>query len=398
MQRRIAKVAPKTIARTYASIGILVWNEEKAIRPALESLFQQSFFDRLALQNLRCEIICVTNGCTDRTPQVASEVFAQRAPLQRGISSAQVVDVPERGKLNAWNLFVHRLSAKEAAYLFLMDGDIVLQHPDTLWNMCMALENDSRATIAAGDHLKDIEFKPNKSLWDRISLATSRMTETCDAQFSGQLYCIQSAVARNIYLPKDLVACEDGFLKVIACTYFLTREPCDSRIIEADNASHIFQAYTSPGDIIKNQKRQMIGQTIVHLLVDQHLKNWPLEQKLNFAETLQEWERADPHWLKRLVGEHLRRTKYFWQLFPGILTYRFQLWWQTNGIKKLWYLPATIVGFVVSVISSWMAWRFLRRGYIDYWPDTQSSRLKDFVPGVKMPGPGSLVTIHCKTD
>ena len=397
MQRRISR-APEPVAGSYISVGILVWNEEKAIRTALESLLQQSCFERLAEQNLKCEIICVTNGCTDRTPTAASEVFAQRAASHRGISSARVVDVPERSKLNAWNLFVHQLSAKEAAYLFLMDGDIVLHHPDTLWNMYMALENDPMAVISAGDHLKDIEFKPNKSLWDRISLATSRMTEMCDAQFSGQLYCIKAPVARNMYLPKDLVACEDGFLKVIACTYFLTRQPCDSRILETDNASHIFQAYTSPADIIKNQKRQMIGQTIVHLLVDQHLKNWSLEKKLNFAETLGEQEQTDPLWLKRLVGEHMRRTKYFWRLFPGILTYRFQLWWQTKGIKKLLYLPATLVGFVVSVISSWMAWRFLRRGYIDYWPDTQSPRLQNFVPGEKIAGSGSLVTMQCKPD
>jgi len=392
MWTRTSRAAPETIAATHISIGILVWNEEKVIRAALQSLFGQSFFDRLAEQNLKCEILCVANGCTDRTAAIASEVFAESAPSHRSISSARVVDVPERSKLNAWNLFVHGLSAKEAAYLFLMDGDIVLHHPDTLWNMCLALENDSTATIAAGDHLKDIEFKENKSLWDRISLATSRMTETCDAQFSGQLYCIKAAVARNMYLPKDLVACEDGFLKTIACTYFLTRAPCDGRIVEAENASHIFQAYTSPADIIRNQKRQMIGQTIVHLLVDQHLKNWPLEQKLNFAETLQERESADPLWLKRLIGEHLRQTRYFWRLFPGILTYRFQLWWQTRGMKKLLYLPATLAGFVVSVISSWMAWRFLRRGYINYWPDTQSPRLKGFVPGQKMPNRGSLIT------
>jgi hypothetical protein len=88
----------------------------------------------------------------------------------------------------------------------------------------------------------------------------------------------------------------------------------------------------------------------------------------------------------------MRRTKYFWRLFPGIRAFRFQLWWQTKGMTKIFYLPVAIAGFVVTMISAWMAWRFLRRGYIDYWPDTQSPRLKNAVSSEKTASPGSLVT------
>src|SRR5215468_2918112 len=107
----------------YVSLGIFAWNEEQAIAAMLGSLFQQSLFERLAHRGSRCEVICVTNGCTDRTPAVAEDVFADR---RRNHSFAQsfscrVAIIPQRGKVNAWNQFVHELSARGAKFLFMMD-------------------------------------------------------------------------------------------------------------------------------------------------------------------------------------------------------------------------------------------------------------------------------------
>ena len=162
---------------------------------------------------------------------------------------------------------------------------------------------------------------------------------------SGQLYCIRAAIARNIYLPRDLAACEDGFIKALACTDFLTRESSLDRIAQAPNASHVFQAYTRAGDLLRNQKRQVIGQAIVHLLVDDHLKRLPLDQKLNLATVLRQKEEADPDWLKKLIAAHLRRTRFFWRLFPGFLTFRFRRLARLKGSQKLRHLPATAMGF-----------------------------------------------------
>jgi hypothetical protein len=85
-------------------------------------------------------------------------------------------------------------------------------------------------------------------------------------------------------------------------------------------------------------------------------------------------ERSDPLWLKRLIGDHLRRTPHFWQLFPGIATFRFRRLARQKGAKKVAYLPAAVAGFVVTMIACSRAHRFLREGYTDYWPDTKSRR------------------------
>ena len=111
-----------------------------------------------------------------------------------------------------------------------------------------------------------------------MSLGASQMTGSARAQLCGQLYCIRAEVARNIYLPKDLCACDDGFIKALVCTDFLMHQVWPWRIVAAADAAHTFEAYVSPAGILKNQKRQMIGQTIVHVLVDDYLKKLPTSQ------------------------------------------------------------------------------------------------------------------------
>ncbi|HLP75666.1 MAG TPA: glycosyltransferase, partial [Candidatus Paceibacterota bacterium] len=261
-------LAPET--GVHLSIGIIAWNEERAIQTLLQSLFRQSLFVELRKRNLRCEILCLANGCTDRTAMIAGAIFQEQATShpQAEAFRARVINLKERGKINAWNQFVHSLSARESKFLFLMDADIVIQNGETLASMWQMLENMRDASIAVDVPRKNIEFKSRKSIGERASLAMSKLTRNASAQLCAQLYCIRAETARNIYLPKDLTACDDGFIKTLVCTDFLTHAVWPMRIQVARNASHTFEAYTSPRAIFKNQKRQAIGQTIVYLLVD----------------------------------------------------------------------------------------------------------------------------------
>src|SRR5260370_250597 len=93
----------------YLSIGIIAWNEEQAIGATLDSLFQQSLFSHVKQRGQKCEILCVANGCTDNTAQVAAEVFSHHArehPFREAFCG-RVANVAERGKANALNQFVH---------------------------------------------------------------------------------------------------------------------------------------------------------------------------------------------------------------------------------------------------------------------------------------------------
>jgi len=351
------------------SIGIMAWNEEVSIVPMLASLFEQSIFAHLAARHERCEVICLANGCTDGTVAVASEIFgrAQRElPARRGWS-ARVENIRAPGRNHAWNRFVHEFSAREARFICLMDADIVFNRPETLERVLSELEQNPRLGGASDWPVKNISTKSRPSWRERLSLATSDMTDTIPGRLNGMLYCLRADIARNIYLPRDLGATDDGFFKAAICTNFF-RAPLDpSRVVSVRGATHLYTPYLTLRDVLNNQKRQMIGQTTVHVLVE-YLRGLPETERAQLATTLRRLDARDPDWLKKLIGLHLVRTRYFWRLFPGILTFRWQRFAQMRGWRRLTHLPATLAGSVLTLIACWQAVRFLQRGMISYWP------------------------------
>jgi hypothetical protein len=194
------------------------------------------------------------------------------------------------------------------------------------------------------------------------------LTRAAPAQLCAQLYCIRSEIARNIYLPRHLNACDDGFIKALVCTDFLAHPVWLMRIQRASNAAHRFEAYTSLAAVFRNQKRQIIGQTIVHILIDRHLKRLSPIQRSKMADTLRRAESEDPNWLRDLIGRHLRETRFFWRLFPGLLTWRFRRLAALGWIRGALCLPAAIAGWAISLFASCAARRELERGNTNYWP------------------------------
>src|SRR5882672_8909013 len=133
------------------SIAVRAWNEEKVIRTSLESIFQQSIFKELSRRNERCEVLCVANGCSDRTAEIARAVFAEQeqAHPHAHAFDARVVDIAEAGRNNTWNAFVHAESHRQAEFLFIMDSDLIFDRCDTLFNMYATLLNNPHAIIAS---------------------------------------------------------------------------------------------------------------------------------------------------------------------------------------------------------------------------------------------------------
>jgi glycosyltransferase involved in cell wall biosynthesis len=352
------------------SIGILAWNEEKSIGRTLRSLLQQSLFAELGKRNFSCEIICMINGCTDRTPEIAAQIFSEQSikhPYCQAFSG-RVENLSEQGKQNAWNQFVRRCSSRDARYLIIMDADIVIHRTEALWNMIAALENDEEISVTATMPCKDIAFKPRRAVNERLSMAMSQMTRAAEGQLCAQLYCIRSAIARNLYLPRDLGACEDGFIKAVACTDFFTHEILRKRIQIVPGAEHTFEAYTSPLAVLRNQKRQIIGQTILHVLLDDHFKKLTMQERMSLGETLERKEEADRFWIKRLISEHLKRIRFSWRLYPGLLTVRWKRLKNLSAWKRIVCFPAATGSVLVALIASFMAWSALKKGGTGYWP------------------------------
>jgi glycosyltransferase involved in cell wall biosynthesis len=356
------------------SIGIMAWNEEGSLGPMLESLFGQTVFGRLSSRGEGCEVVCLANGCTDRTVEVARETIAELRQANRipPGSSARVEDIRQPGRNNAWNRFVHEFSGRATRYICLMDADILFNRADTMELVVAALEGNPLLGAASDTPVKDIAIKGRPTLRERLSLATSDMTGTIEGKLNGMLYCMRSAIARNLYLPRDVVANDDGFFKEAICTDFF-RAPADPRkVVSVAGATHLYQPYLSLRDVLNNQKRQMIGQTTVHVVIA-YVKALPEADRAGLAATLRRLEERDPNWLKELIEAHLERERFFWRLFPGILGFRWRRLARMRGTAKITHFPAAAAGFALTLVACWKASRFLRGGVSTYWPKTTRS-------------------------
>jgi hypothetical protein len=250
----------------------------------------------------------------------------------------------------------------------MMDADILIHEPATLWNMVSALEEDGVATVAVDLPCKDVSFKGRPSFRERMSLNAASITRAAEAQLCAQLYCIRAQMARNIYLPKDLPACEDGFIKALVCSDFLEHPPLAARIRLAKKAAHTFEAYTTVSALLKNQKRQVLGQTVVHILVDKFLKELTPDERRSMASTLQGLDAHHPGWLKKMIAEHVARTRWFWRICPGYVGVALRRWRRLSFWPRFASFPAAVAHSALAMTASYFAYQALKRGCTDYWP------------------------------
>src|SRR5262249_11391591 len=106
------------------------------------------------------------------------------------------------------------------------------------------------------------------------------------------------------------------------------------------------------------------------------------------AELLMENDRTDRFWLKKLVTEHLRRTRFFWRLYPELLSHRFKRLSRFSLAQKLECLPAALAGILLTAICAFLAHRALKAGATDYWPKVERGKRQErrpISPGV-VPG------------
>jgi len=355
------------------SIGILAWNEAECIGGTLRSLLSQSLIRELVpAGDWRIEVSVVPNGCTDDTAAQASAALKAGADaLPEGVFAWRVESVAEPGKVNAWNLFAHRFSNPQADYVFLMDADIRLDHPDTLRNMVFALQRDPHAAVSTDLPQKHIIAKRRKSLSDRISLAISGMTQAAPGQLGGQLYCARGSILRRVHMPLGLLV-EDGFLKQMLCTN-LMREPGDNcRVVRAPDASHVFEAYTGLKDVFFNQRRQQIAHTVYTYLRD-YLNNHIGEK--DAGEIIAANNARDPDWFRALIRDRVKRSGW-WVIYPGAFSVRWRRLRNLSPAQAILRLPVAVVAFLMDVVVLAAANRKFKNGQLaGVWKDTKSTAL-----------------------
>ena len=283
------------------SLGIFAHNEERNIGATLESLFSQTLFDGAAARKLgveALEVLCLANGCRDRTLEVARSYGLDLPPHV----TYRVVDLPEPGKSRTWNAFVHELSAGNATFLVAMDADIIFEQDDVLEQLVRRLLDDPRAQVSTDTPLKALATDPaSLSMADRASVAASSQASK-EGVLCGQLYCARADILRKIWLPPALPV-EDGFLGAMIKTSGFTSPDDFGRIGWVPTARHFFRTHRSVGGYLSHEARIIAGSVINSWLFG---RLWEEGRKGHAGAFIAAQNRADPEWLHALVQAKVR--------------------------------------------------------------------------------------------
>lgn len=354
------------------SIGILAWNEEISIRTTIHSIFSQSLITGLPESGHSVEIICVPNGCSDNTAQSArGALLADAQKVDAGPAlSWRVCELKEPGKTNAWNRFVHELSRPDTDIFFLADADIQIYMPDTLSNMLEELVTHPDAFVATDLPVKHVAFKEKVGLLDRLSLQTSGMRSDT-GQLCGQLYCARSSFLRRFRIPEQIIV-EDGFIKKMAVSNLLT-EPEDParRIVVAETASHVFQAYTRLPDVYGTLRRQIAGY-IIHRWIWEHVKS-RMQAGEDAGQTMVRLYQADPQWSADLIRDQIENQGWK-EIHQVVMETHLKNFRKTSGGRKALALPVLWLRMLMDTIVFRSAVRRLKKGQmVRVWRDTRTT-------------------------
>jgi glycosyltransferase involved in cell wall biosynthesis len=355
------------------SIGILAWNEEGSIRTTVHSVFSQSLICEAFKTGYQIELICVPNGCTDHTAQAARGAMLAAAEKLRHPEPVrwQVHELQTPGKTNAWNVFVHQLADPQADILFLVDADIQIYMPDTLRNMLDQLLRHPDALICTDLPMKHVVFKQRFSLLDRISLHTASINQSASGQLCGQLYCARADWLRRLWIPEGIIV-DDGFIKKMAVSNFLT-EPEDAarRIVTADSASHVFEAYTRLPDVLATHRRQIAGYMIhrwIWEFLQQHRDEAP-----DAAALIEQLNRTQPGWSREVIAAGILSRDYT-RIYRILLSTRLARFRSFSAPIKALYIPALLSQLLLDSLQFLAALHLLRRGKLQkVWRDTRTT-------------------------
>jgi glycosyltransferase involved in cell wall biosynthesis len=356
------------------SIGILAYNEARLIGKTLKALFQQSLFSSQI--DAAIEVVVVPNGCTDATAEVArKELETLVAQAANSSVSYKICDIAKPGKSNAWNRYVHEFSVRTADYLMLMDADIQFVDNTTLHQLVEALNQAPDAWVSVDIPIKHTALKKTKNPLDRLSASAAQELGAATAggipTICGQLYCGRAAALRELWMPVGLPV-EDGFLRgTIVTDGFTAPDGSVPRIIQVPSASHVFEAYTDLGSLLRHEKRLVIGNVINAILFGYLWANCNEQQSV--GALIKQNNERDPNWLHHLVQSTLAGQG--WWVIPHVFTFRRFLSLRHRPIhQKILRLPIAIPAFLADLIVCIQANSVLRnQGGLGYWGERQAS-------------------------
>lgn len=280
-------------------IGIFAYNEEKSIGLLLEDLAKQSAF---LSPDIKLQVSILANGCKDDTVKVCNSLIEQSLPALK--ASTNVYDLKLGGKSRTWNIFTHQLSRADANALIFLDADIRLANPNLLEQLIKSLDENPNLVAVCSKPIKDIEINPTKlSATEKAIVAAGGSSDNWKKAICGQLYILNTAKARTVYMPVGLPV-EDGFLRAMLLTDLLSEEENLSIIDGFDDIWHSYESIRSIPELIAHQTRIIIGSAI-NSAIFKYLRR----QGTSFQNRQEILKSAstDELWLEKVISTSLPR-------------------------------------------------------------------------------------------
>lgn len=179
------------------SIAVFAHNEAANIAATLGSIC-------VVEDGITIRVVVLANGCSDRTASIVREL----ATLNNNL---QVIEIPLADKANAWNLYIHEISANSSLSVAEMhvfiDGDVQVES-GSLKALAAAFEQAPTANAAGALPVTGRD----REAWRRRMLANGTL--------AGGLYALRGSFVerirrRGIRIPQGLIG-EDWLVSLFA--------------------------------------------------------------------------------------------------------------------------------------------------------------------------------------
>lgn len=341
------------------NIGVFAHNEQDNIGSIIADLATQTLFQD---QQINTKVFVLANGCTDSTATNASESINTLPPqIQTKFS---LHDLQFSGKSRTWNFFTHEVCQQDPcdATIFV-DADIRIRNSDTLKRMVSSL-SQTPASVINSRPKKDIDItKANLSFSQKIIASSGGSFTDYKSTICGQLYAVSFNAIRNIYLPIGLPV-EDGFIKAMIISTFLTLEDDKTKITGFEDIWHEYESIQSLNELIRHQTRIIIGSAINSAIFCELNKLPPDPDK---RSTLLKSASQDTNWLNSIINQQLPRFPYGYVPFHFLIKRQKGIFKRQNvGLLRKVFLSTSGFAFDVMVYVS-ATFKLAQGKGVGYW-------------------------------
>lgn len=331
---------------TVIDLAILAHNEEDSLPDLLADLAKQTIFSNSSI-DLRVRVLA--NGCSDATVAVTE---AARQSLPENISNRiEVYDRAQPGKSRTMNWFLKSELRGEAELLMFMDGDIRLPVETSLERMVSEMRARPELFVFTSRPVKDIVYhKTQVGPIARLIVAGREGLTDFRKSIAGSLFIIRASFARQLSLPAGLPV-EDGFIRAMVLTDFLSAPEDLNRIDGDPEVFHLYESVRSVSELISHQTRLVIGSS-----VNAAVFRWLRREAPTVEQAVAQLQRGadDENWLQEVLARELPKSPYGYVPF-GYLTNRISnMFGRPKSLRSFaMLLPGVALDSVVYLRATW---------------------------------------------